>query len=137
MSKFTGRKHYKYKNTHTPRPQYDFWDPENGNKIPKVRYSKNWYHVIDWDWTRQYKKFHRDLDNHGYLPVKNKEHDKEWRKLHKRIKHKLYFNLPITENDWRLGDSIMDCENERRWLLQEEQENVKKIREREKNKMKK
>ena len=77
------------------------------------------------------------MANHGYLPVKNKEHDKEWRKLHKHIKHLLYFNLPITENDWRLGDSIMDCENERRWLLQKEQENVKKIREREKNKMKK
>ena len=31
----------------------------------------------------------------------------------------------------------MDCENERRWILQKEHENVKKIREREKNKMKK
>ena len=87
------------------------------------------------DWTRQYKKFHRDLNNHGYLPDRNKEYHKAWCKLHKRIKHKLYFNLPITEENWRLVDSIMDCENERRWLLQKEQEKMLKILE--KNKMKK
>lgn len=136
MSKFSGHK-YKYKTNHRSRKPYDYWALESENKIPKVRFRDDWYQVIDYDWTRQYHKNWIDRSNHGHYPVKDKEGDKAWRKLHKRIKHKLYFNLPITEEDWRLGNSIMDCENERRWLLQEEQENVKKIREREKNKIKK
>ena len=131
MSKFTGHKRYKYKTGHQGRFVLDYYDSDN--KIPKVRFKKGWHETKDRRCWFYPKQFYRDMED-GHFSPKDKERRRLYTKLHKLIKHKLYFNIPITEEDWRLGDIIMDV-RQREWVLREEQENVNKIKERERNKV--
>lgn len=131
MSKFTGVSKYKYKSKHPARMLYDYWAPESENSIPKVRFRKDWHKSKDVRCWFDEKAFYRDMVDEHFYP-KNKENNKSWHKLEKRIKHKLYFNIPITEEDWKLCNGRVVNGWIRIDILREQQKNVEQIKEREK-----
>lgn len=118
----------KKKGKHPVREKYHYFDFESENKIPKVRFRKDWKKVKDWKWEYQVKEYWRDLCN-GAL-VKSAYNTKEYRKVQKLVKHKLYFKLPFTAEDIERINKVMPIED----AIREQQINVERLKERESQK---
>lgn len=118
----------KKKGKHPVREKYHYFDLESENRIPKVRFRKDWKKVKDWKWEYQVNEYWRDLRD-GTLS-KSPYNTKEYRKIQKLVKHKLYFNLPFTAEDIERINKVMPIED----AIRKQQINVERLKERESQK---
>ena len=82
----------KYKSCHTSRAIY-----VNDKPVPKSKLSEMWHKVKGVKWQYQDKDNYKDLIDSNYRC--HPKNPKSKRLIHKMIKHKLYFNIPFTEED--------------------------------------